>query len=92
MIYYLPLEREPMRYTASLDEHIVGHLAKTGKLFRTRRIYPTLPEIFNRPLPQGMFLDAPPVRSMVNPGRLLAIPRAKRPSSIESALYASQSR
>lgn len=57
MIYYLPLEHEPMRYTASLDAHLISHLDSKGKPYQ--RIYPKLPAVFDRELPQGLFLDAP---------------------------------
>lgn len=55
MIYYLPLEHEPMRYTASLDAHISAHLRGTLH----QRIYPKLSDIYDRELPEGMFLNAP---------------------------------
>lgn len=57
MIFYLPLESEPMRYTEDLDRHIVRHLTNTNEKFV--RIDPELPSVFERSLPTGLFLDAP---------------------------------
>lgn len=59
MIHYLPLEYEPMRYTGSLDAHICAHLQRKKLWGSTHRIYPDIGSDFKRPLPTGLFLDAP---------------------------------
>ena len=57
MIYYLPIEDEPMRYTGSLHRHILDYLVKND--LPTQVINPHISSIFNRELPAGHFLDAP---------------------------------
>jgi glycosyltransferase involved in cell wall biosynthesis len=54
-VIYLPLEHEPMRYTAALDASILHHLKSTGQDFV--RIYPK-DVMHTDTLPQGCFLDA----------------------------------
>lgn len=54
-VFYLPLEHEPMRYTAALDASILQHLKSTNTDFV--RIYPK--DIYRADtLPKGCFLDA----------------------------------
>lgn len=57
MIYYLPLEAEEMRYTASLDFHITENLERYERSYL--KINPQIPEEFDQPLPAGQFLNAP---------------------------------
>lgn len=54
MIHYLPLEHIDQRYTRRMDEDILKALQLTGLPFH--RYYP---EVNQRHLPDGMFLDAP---------------------------------
>lgn len=54
-VVYLPLEHEPMRYTAALDASILQHLKNSGK--NVIRIYPKHITRTST-LPKGCFLDA----------------------------------